>query len=188
MVPLSSLWLPILLSSVFVWIASALAWTLLPHHKSDFHGLPDEEALRRALLETKTGPGLYPIPYCEGSKAMGSEETLKKLEEGPVGILTLRAPGKPSMGLPMALSFVYYLVVGVFVAYVTAVAVEPAPHQYLTVFRVAGTTAIVAYCGALIPRSVWFGHPWGATVKECLDGVVYGLLTAGTFGWLWPAA
>jgi hypothetical protein len=27
---------------------------------------------------------------------------------------------------------------------------------------------------------------WGTTIKEVIDGLVYGLLTAGTFGWLWP--
>jgi len=24
------------------------------------------------------------------------------------------------------------------------------------------------------------------TIKEVVDGLIYGLLTAGTFGWLWP--
>jgi len=24
------------------------------------------------------------------------------------------------------------------------------------------------------------------TIKEMIDGLVYALLTAGTFGWLWP--
>jgi hypothetical protein len=24
------------------------------------------------------------------------------------------------------------------------------------------------------------------TIKHVIDGLIYGLLTAGTFGWLWP--
>jgi hypothetical protein len=26
----------------------------------------------------------------------------------------------------------------------------------------------------------------GHTLKFVVDGVIYGLVTAGTFGWLWP--
>jgi hypothetical protein len=49
MVALGSLWLPIVLSAVFVWLASALVWMVLPHHRSDWKGLPDEEAFRAAV-------------------------------------------------------------------------------------------------------------------------------------------
>ena len=28
--------------------------------------------------------------------------------------------------------------------------------------------------------------PWGFVTLEAIDGLVYALLTAGTFGWLWP--
>lgn len=53
-------------------------------------------------------------------------------------------------------------------------------------FRVTGTAALLAHCGALFPRSIWFGFSWRMTWMETVDGLVYALLTAGVFGWLWP--
>ncbi len=49
-----------------------------------------------------------------------------------------------------------------------------------------GTASFMAYAFGLIPGSIWWGKPWSATIKEVFDGLVYGLLTAGVFGWLWP--
>ncbi len=34
--------------------------------------------------------------------------------------------------------------------------------------------------------SIWKGQPWSVTIKMMFDGLVYGLFTAGVFGWLWP--
>ena len=56
----------------------------------------------------------------------------------------------------------------------------------MQVFRLVGTVTILAYCGALLWDPVWKGHSWSSTLKHVFDGVVYGLLTAGVFGWLWP--
>ena len=58
--------------------------------------------------------------------------------------------------------------------------------NYLEVFRVAGTTAFLGYAAAQVQDSIWKGQPWGVTLKHVLDGLIYALLTAGTFGWLWP--
>ena len=33
---------------------------------------------------------------------------------------------------------------------------------------------------------IWKGQPWSNVLKESFDGLIYALLTAGTFGWLWP--
>ena len=49
MVTIASLWLSIFLASFLVFIASAIIWTVMPHHKSDFKSLPDETAARKAL-------------------------------------------------------------------------------------------------------------------------------------------
>lgn len=58
--------------------------------------------------------------------------------------------------------------------------------NYLVVFRVAGTAGFLAYGLGHLSNSIWRGQPWVMTLKEVVDGLVYGLLTAGTFGWLWP--
>ncbi|MGH9368276.1 MAG: hypothetical protein ACRD3M_11445, partial [Thermoanaerobaculia bacterium] len=77
------------------------------------------------------------------------------------------------------------LVVSVFAAYVAGRAV-PAGPQYLTVFRYVGTTAFAAYSLALWQNSIWYSRSWNTTLKSNFDALVYALLTAGTFGWLWP--
>jgi len=39
---------------------------------------------------------------------------------------------------------------------------------------------------ALIQNSIWYKRAWKTTAKYMLDGFIYGLVTAATFGWLWP--
>ena len=58
--------------------------------------------------------------------------------------------------------------------------------DYLVVFRVVGTSSFMAYGLANLVDSVWKAQPWGTTVRHTVDGLVYSLLTAGVFGWLWP--
>jgi hypothetical protein len=58
--------------------------------------------------------------------------------------------------------------------------------HYLVVFRVAGTAAFLAYGLSQLSNGIWKGQPWGMTVQEVVDGLIYGMLTAGAFGWLWP--
>ncbi|MFQ6022809.1 MAG: hypothetical protein ACE5NW_08815 [Acidiferrobacterales bacterium] len=186
MVTLGSLWLAILLAAVVVWIASALIWMVLPHHKSDYKGLPDEEAARKALTPQDLAPGQYNIPHCASMEEMKKPEVQKKFEEGPAGFITILPRGVPAMGKPMVLTFVYYLIVGVIIAYVASRTLAPGA-DYLAVFRVTSTIAWLAYGAAIIPDAVWFGRPWSAVGKHLIDALVYALLTAGVFGWLWPS-
>jgi len=41
MIPLTALWLPILLSAVIVFVASFIMHMLLPYHRSDYKPLPE---------------------------------------------------------------------------------------------------------------------------------------------------
>lgn len=81
--------------------------------------------------------------------------------------------------------FVFCLVIGSSVAYLTGLTVPPGA-QYMAVFRVAGTAAFLGYGLGNLSNGIWKGQPWLVTIKEVFDGLVFGLLTAGTFGWLWP--
>lgn len=188
MVSISALWMPILVSAVLVFVASFLAWVVSPHHKSDWKKLPDEDAVREAVNNTSEGklaPGQYLVPFAATQQDMQDEAYVKKCTEGPVGIFTVRAPGPPTMGAAIGMSFVYYLVLSTAVAYVAGRTLAPGT-EYLRVFQVAGTVAMLAYGGAFFQAAIWFGRPWGPTLKEVGDAIVYGLLTAGAFGWLWP--
>ncbi len=183
MVSITSLWLPILCSAVGVWVAAFVLWVVSPHHKSDFAPVSDEEAARSAL--SGLAPGQYMIPYAKDHGSLKDAEFVKKLEQGPAGYLTVIPSGPPNMNKPLALSLVYYVVVGLVVAYVCGRTLAPGA-DYLAVFRIAGVVAWAAHGLAVIPDGVWFGRPWSSVAKMLFDALVYALVTAGFFGWLWP--
>jgi hypothetical protein len=184
MVPLTALWLPILLAAVIVFVASSIMHMVLPYHKTDYQRLPDEDKVLAALRAADLKRGLYFFPYCT-QKEMKSPAMIEKYKQGPVGMLTVFPSGPPAMPKFLAMWFVYCLVIGFFVAYLTGHTVAPGAH-YLAVFRVAGTAAFLGYGLGHLVNSIWAGQPWSVTIKHVIDGLVYGLLTAGTFGWLWP--
>ena len=184
MVFLTDLWLPIVLSAVIVFIASSIMHMVLPYHRSDYRQLPDEDKLLAALRTFGLKPGLYHFPFCT-HKEMKSPAIQEKFKQGPVGFITLFPSGPPAMGKFLILWFVYSLIIGFFVAYLTGHTVKHG-EPYPAVFRVAGTAAFLAYGLGNLSNGIWKGQPWGMTIKEVIDGLIYGLLTAGTFGWLWP--
>ena len=185
MVPLTALWLPILLSAVIVFVASSIIHMVLPIHKSDYRKLPDEDKITDALRGSGVTPGrVYVFPYCS-MKDMKSPEVQEKFKRGPIGFITIRPSGAPAMGKFLVQWFVYCIVVSIFTACVVASTLMPGT-QYMRVFHLAGIVAFVGYSLALIQNAIWKGETWGVTFKHALDGLIYGLLTAGTFGWLWP--
>lgn len=183
MVPLTSLWLPILLSAVLVFIASALVHMVLKYHRSDFAKLPNEGAVLDVLRSAS--PGEYVAPYSEGPEGMKDPAFIEKVKRGPVAMITILPPGPPNLGKNLSQWFVYTVVVSALAAYVAGRALGPGV-EYLRVFRFAGTAAFLGYAVGLPQASIWFGRKWSTTVKSMLDGLVYALLTAGIFGWLWP--
>jgi hypothetical protein len=80
---------------------------------------------------------------------------------------------------------VFSVVVSVFAAYVTRSALPPgAPFR--AVFKFASVTAFIGYSLALWPISIWYRRAWSITIKSTIDGLIYGVLTAVPFAWLWP--
>src|SRR5207245_6802439 len=184
MVPLTALWLPILLSAIIVFVASFIMHMLLPYHRSDYQKLPDEDKLLAALRAAGLKRGLYVFPFC-AHKEMKSPAMIEKYKQGPVGMLTVLSSGPPAMPKFLGMWFGYCLIVGFFVAYLTGRTVTPGA-PYPAVFRVAGTAAFLAFGLGPLVNSIWKGQSWSMTLKEAFDGLVYSLLTAGTVGWLWP--
>jgi hypothetical protein len=184
MVPLSALWLPIVLSAVIVFIASSILHMVLPYHRSDYHQLPDEDKLLAFLRPYNLKRGIYVFPYYL-PKDMKSPASIEKYKQGPVGFVTIVPSGPPAMPKLLAQWFLFCLLVGFFVAYLAGHTV-PAGAHYLAVFRVVGTAGFLAYGLGNLTNGIWRGHTWSATIKEVIDGLVYGLLMGGVFGWLWP--
>ncbi|MDF1544673.1 MAG: hypothetical protein P1R58_06175 [bacterium] len=185
MVSIIDLWLPILVSSVFVFVLSSLLHMLLKYHQSDFSGLPEETKVLEALRPFKIPPGDYYFPHAEGMEACKSPEYIEKATNGPVGMMTICENGPPTMGGALIGWFCYSIVVSIFAAYLSSRAVGPGGY-YLEVFRFAGCTAFVGYSLALLQNSIWYKRKWSSTLKSMFDGLLYALVTAGTFGWLWP--
>jgi hypothetical protein len=186
MVSLTSLWLPIILSAVFVFVVSSVIHMFLNWHKNDVTGVPDEDGVRRALGPMNIPPGDYMVPFAGSMEAMKSPEFTEKLKQGPVIHMTVMRNGPFSMNKSLIQWFVYCVVVSIFAAYVASRALA-AGADYLAVFRFAGVTAFAAYSLALVQGSIWWAKKWSATIKSVVDGLIYAAFTAGTFGWLWPS-
>jgi hypothetical protein len=184
MVALTALWLPILLSAIIVFVASSIMHMLLPYHRGDYQKLPEEDELLSALRAAGLKRGLYIFPFATHQE-MKSPALMEKYKQGPVGMMTVFPSGPPAMPKFLGMWFVYCLIIGFFVAYLTGRTVASGAH-YLVVLRVAGTAAFLAYGLGHLSNGIWKGQPWSTTIKEVIDGLVYGLLTAGAFGWLWP--
>jgi hypothetical protein len=184
MVSLAALWLPIVLSAVIVFVASSIMHMLLPYHQSDYRKLPDEDRVRAALRAAGLTQGLYIFPHTH-HKEMNSPAMVEKYKEGPVGMMSIAPNGPPAMPKFLGLWFVYTLIISFFVAYLTGHTVALGT-PYPAVFRVVGTAAFLVYGLANISNGIWRGIPWTMVAKDMIDGLVYALLTAGTFGWLWP--
>ena len=182
---LTQLWLPIVVSGFAVFVLSALVWTVMPHHKKDWQGLPNEDAVLAAMRTNSPAPGQYAMPFMMDPKLRDDPAMKERIARGPNGYLTVIPTGTPAMGPMMAKSLVFNLVVALLVAYVSWHALR-AGAETMMVFRIAGTTAMMSYILAVVPDSIWFGRPWRNLRMQILDGIVYGLVTGAIFGWLWP--
>jgi len=186
MTAIAALWLPILLSAVAVFIASAIIHMAPLWHRNECPAVPDQDRLMDALRPFGLKPGEYMVPRAANMKDCKTPAFTEKLKRGPVLFMTVMRNEPMSMSRPLIQWFVYTLIVGVFAAYVASrtLAVDAA---YLEVFRIAGATAFIAYSVGLWQQSIWYNRPWSTTALHTLDGVIYALLTGGVFGWLWPA-
>ena len=186
MVGVLSLWLPILVAAVLVFFSSSIIHMLLPYHRSDWKKVPDEDAVMDAMRAFKIPAGDYVIPCAGSPEVLKSEEYKEKAKKGPVWFMTVLPDGDPfAMGSQLTQWFVYSIVVGIFAAYLTGRALGPGA-EYLSVFRFAGCAAFLGYGLAHLQRSIWYKQAWSTTFKNLFDALIYGLMTAGAFAWLWP--
>ena len=184
MTPLSALWLPILLSAVIVFFASFIMHMVLAYHKSDYRKLPDEDR----VTDGEDGAGVtrgpaYFFPYFP-FKEMKSAPAIEKMKRGPVGLLTVLPSGPPAMGKNLIQWFLYCVVISIFAAYLSGRTLAPGT-AFMQVFRVVGTVAFLGYGAAHAQESIWSGRSWVVTCKHIFDSLIYAVLTAGIFGWLW---
>ena len=184
-ISLFSLWMPILVGALFAWIASALIHMVIKHHNSDYQRLANEDEVRAAIRAGSPKLGLHHMPYCASMSEMANEDMQRKMTEGPIALVTIFPNGMPRMGKLLALQIAYFIVGNALIAYAATLALAPGAG-FAEVFRVFTAIGFLAYGWATIPYSIWFGHQWSMTIKYLVDALIYALVVAATFAWLWP--
>ncbi len=185
MVSLSSIWQPIVLSAIIVFLASFITHMVLTYHRTDFRKLPAEDDVMEALRRFNLPQGSYMVPYAQAPADMRSKVFQEKRGRGPVFIATILRNGQQTMGTQLGQWFVFCLVVSLFSGYMTSRALESGA-PYLRVSQIASTTAFLGYVLAQWGDVIWYKRSVSASIKNTIDGLLYGMLTGGVFGWLWP--
>ena len=184
-VPVSELWLAILLAGLFCWVASALIHVLIKYHNADYKELANESEVSAALGAQSPVPALYNVPFCTDMKLMGEEAMQKKFNDGPVAMIAVMPNGMPQMGKLLIQQILFFLAGSCLIAYLAAMSIAGGA-DYMVVFRQIFVAAFLTYGWAQIPYSIWLGHPWSNCIRYLIDAVIYAGVTAGTFAWLWP--
>lgn len=182
---LAQLWLPILLSAAAIWIASAVIWMVMPHHKNDFQKVPNEDALISALKSLNLPTGSYHFPHCGTHKESRDPEFQRKWKEGPAGMLNImKCDG---MGKNMILTFLVQLVANTCIAYLATFSLDRG-IPFIDSFRFFATAGALTWCFASLPNQIWFGASRSAKIACFIDGLIYAAITGAIFAAFWPKA
>jgi hypothetical protein len=184
MVSTASLWLPILLAALGVFIASSLIHMVFKWHNADYLKLGNEDQVRAAI--GKPAPGVYVVPHCLDMKEMQSPQMQQKFVDGPVGFVVVRPSGLPKMGGHLAKWFALNVVVAALAAHLAAVSVPVGAGR--EAFHLVAIVTLLAYSAGSVSDGIWFGRPWRAVAKELLDALIFAVVSGAVFGWLWPGA
>ena len=180
---LAQLWLPIVVSAVLVFVLSALSHMLVPFRQREWGGLAGQGTIQEAVRGV--APGLYVFPSPADHRERGEAEFMASWAKGPSGWISLVPPGPINMARNLGLSLLVNLLVSAMAGYVAIHALGGAPH-YRAVFRLVGTIGVLAYAVGPLYEGIWFWKPWRSFAMGALEALAYGLIMAGTFGWLWP--
>nr|WP_315469727.1 hypothetical protein [uncultured Undibacterium sp.] len=183
---LLNLWLPILVTAIGVFVASSLIHMVFKWHNSEYRPLPNEDDVRKVLNSAKLEAGLYSTPHCTDMKEIESEAMQQKFREGPVALITLRTPGAPAMGQYLTQWFILNLVIaglgGLLALQAYGLHANPAVAGHFV-----GIFSLIAYGCGTVQESIWMGRPWSASLKNLLDALIYGTVSAIAFWQLWPS-
>jgi hypothetical protein len=182
---LTSLWLPILLSAVVVFVISSLIHMVIKWHASDYRRLSNEDAVRAAIRAGNAAPGRYVFPYCDDMKDMASDAMAAKYREGPVGHVTLGHNGVPTMGKYLGMWFVWSLIIAAVAAYLTGTVLGLDPARARAAAKLFGALTFIAHGFGSVTESIWMMRPWSSTAKHLLDAALYGIGSAFVLYWLW---
>jgi len=186
MVDLSSLVLPILVSSALVFLVSSLLHMLTPWHKGDYARMTNEDGVMQALRSFDLRAGDYMVPRPSSMDEMRSPAFLEKVAKGPKLIVTVLPGGPMTMTTNLIGWFVYLLVIATITAGLDALVLHPGAHHH-DVFHVTAIAAFLGYAAALWQMVIWYNRSIGTTIRSTIDGAIYALVTAAVFSYFWPA-
>jgi len=179
---MGSLVLPIVVSTVAVFIASFLSWMVLGLHREDWVKLEKEEEFLKAARECGVGRGGYMFPGWNTPEEMKSEDYKRKCEAGPCGVMTVFP--KVSMPRNLGLTLVYFLGVNFCLAYLATLAI-PAGASFMTVFRFVTTAGFMTFLAAIVQHAIWFHC---RIVGHVIESVAYAVIVGVIFAAMWPGA
>jgi hypothetical protein len=182
----ATLWLPTLLSAVFVFVASSIVHMMMPWHKNDYRQVPNQDAAMDALRPLGIQPGDYMVPKPATRDEMKSPEYAERMKKGPVFVMTVFPTGPWMMGSTFAYWFIYLIFVNGLAGHVAGGALGRATDS-IHVFHTVALSAFAGYSLGLWQLSIWYRRSWATTLKASFDGLIYAVITGATFVWLWPA-
>ncbi len=158
---------------------------LLKYHNADYQQLSNEDDVAAAIRAGSPGKGIHALPYCIDMKEMASEAMQKKYSDGPVAFVTVFDRGMPNMPKLIGQQILFFLFGCTLIAYCATLALT-AGTPYMEVFRLVGAIGFLTFGWGQIPFGIWYGHLWATVARFLLDALIYGLIVAGVFAWLWP--
>ncbi|MBK7090111.1 MAG: hypothetical protein IPH59_00035 [bacterium] len=178
------LWAPILLSAVFVFVVSSIIHMVLKYHANDFKKVPDQDSVQAALRPFNISAGDFMLPRADSMKDCSTPEFVEKLNKGPIVIMTVLKNSQMNMGKVWSSGS----------CTASWSAYSPPISRGMRCSRVAHTSVCFALSDA---RRLWdiplallkaeFGMvEIGDCPEDSFDGLLFAVVTAGTFGWLWP--
>jgi len=182
---LFDLWLPILVATFCLHMSSFLAWVVLPHHFSDKKKIDAEDKVMDLVRDLNIAPGNYMFPYATHKTAQSDKAFQEKYAKGPVGCLDVYKP--INMASNMIQTILFFFVTATVIAYITHVACPPADEatDFMKVFRISGTIAVLTYASSGILNRIWFQ---ARKITDFIDGCVFGLILGLIFAALYKYA
>ncbi len=177
------LWLPIVVSAALVFVVSAASHMVLPWRRNEWGRITDAAGIQAAVAGL--APGQHAFPAAPDPKQQMTPEWKERWAKGPSGWLTLAPPGPMRMGRSMALSFLVFLGVSFVAGYLAVHALGAGPRP-ADIFRLVFTVGVLSSGVAPIFSSIWYHRPWRAYLSDVVDALLFGLVMAAVFGWLWP--
>ena len=101
---LATLWLPILVSAVIVFLASSVIHMGPLWHRGDYPQMPREAEVMAALRPLAIPPGDYLLPRAKDMKEYKTAEFTAKIAQGPVVVMTVMPNAPVAMGKSLARS------------------------------------------------------------------------------------